>query len=450
MKLKIAFFLISIVWNFVSCAKSSSMTVKSIAAQQQKMPLLIGVIGQDNQELESFAHFAKIILDRKNQKTSGFMVTVQSFEKIPSKKNIKQLATDGIPLTVFITSNADGHLEWRMYDTRYASMVRGQRFAHQNMPIKNRAEHLADQLWPVLTGQEGFFTSRIAFCKEVQQSDQKPQKRIGQKHISVVTPYADPAQENYSELIDNLIVQGRSFAPRWNKDSNNPLLLYSEATLANVRLMSVNMHKQRRVVSNFEGLNILPSFSSDGNKVVYCLSRNGKSHLYLYEYDKDTEKPLLKKITNNAGNNISPTLRDNGDIIFCSDFQGKSPQICYYHAFTQQVDVLTSDGYCACPNFCEKNGKVAYCKFINGVMQLCSYDVKTRNHEQITFDRGNKEECSWSPCGNYLAFVVDNGSSSRIAVLNVLTHEKSFITSTRDRCTYPSWSPNYGVPLIVS
>ena len=429
--------------NYAFLTGTSTVTIKN-ANKTQKMPLLIATIGQDNNQLEGFADYLKLILDRKNQNTSGFLVTVKSLKKIPSKREFKIFFKEKFPLVVLMTYAKEGQVEWRMYDTQHASMVAGKRFAHNNLPACAQAEHLADQIWPVLTGQEGFFTTRIAFCKEV------PDGKRVKKNISLVAPYADPLTTIYKELRTDLVNQGNTFAPRWNKEANNPLVLYSQSTLSNVRLMSVDMHKNSRVVSNFKGLNILPSFSGDGKKVVYCLSRNGKSQLYLYEFDAQLGKPVLNQITFNKGNNICPTLRDNGDIVFCSDFKARTPQVCYYHAFTKQVDVLTTDGYSACPTFCEKSGKIAYSKFIDGVMQLCTYDLKSRCITQITFDRGNKEECTWSPCGNYLAFVVDSGSVTRIALLNLITQERSFLTASNERCSYPCWSPNYAVPLIIS
>jgi Tol biopolymer transport system component len=324
-------------------------------------------------------------------------------------------------------------------------MIKGKRFSVAHMDAQNQAEYLADKLWPLLTGQEGIFATRIVFCKEVMTEE----KKIA-KNICLTPPYAFPNENSYQLITKNLIEKGRVFAPRWNRDTENPLVLFSESTLSNVRLVSVNLQKQRSIVSNFEGLNILPSFSCDGKRVIYCLSRNGKSQLYLYEFDKESDQPILREITNNNGNNISPTLCENGDIVFCSDFQSKGPQICYYHAFTEQIEVLTSGGYCACPTFCEKNGKIAYSKYVDGILQIFIYDTKTRQHAQITTDKGNKEECTWSPCGNYLAFAVDYGSACRIAVLNLITNERSFITGEKERCMYPCWSPRYAAPLVVA
>ena len=80
-------------------------------------------------------------------------------------------------------------------------------------------------------------------------------------------------------------------------------------------------------------------------------------------------------------------------------------------------------------------------------MQLCAYDIGSGKSEQITFDAGDKDECSWSSCGNYLIYSVSRGYSSRIAALNVLSHEVHWITKEHEVCTYPAVSPVYGATM---
>jgi Tol biopolymer transport system component len=91
-------------------------------------------------------------------------------------------------------------------------------------------------------------------------------------------------------------------------------------------------------------------------------------------------------------------------------------------------------------HFSEKNNKIAYCKLVGNTMQIFTYDLSTKQHKQVTFNPGNKDECCWSPCGNYVTFSIDNGKSSRIAIFNCITNEQIFLTGENQRCSYPSWS----------
>lgn len=395
--------------------------------RQEKMKLML-ILLDATEELRTIAQIVQEDLMCSSQKLSGFAVTIQELSKIPSKRGIKQFFSDGFSVIIFLSLHGKNGIELRLYDTSQAVMQAGKYIGLQKT-VKGTAHAIADQLWLLLTGQEGIFSTKIAYCKGKKEQGQ------GLKDIYIHAP---------SEQESRLLVQGgKPLAPRWNNDDDNPLLLYSEVTPVNIRLMSVNMRGKRSILSNFDGLTMVPYFSLDGQKVVYCASYKGNSQVYLYYYDQKVQKGITKQLTTNQGNNTSPNLRENGDVIFCSDFETNAPQIYYFTAQTGTVERITSGGYCACPSFSEKKGTIAYSKLVGHDMQVFLYYVATKQHKQLTFTRGNKEECSWSPCGNYLTYVVQEGVKSRIAILNMITQEQFFLTVENDLSSYPSWSPRY-------
>src|SRR5690606_11907377 len=162
----------------------------------------------------------------------------------------------------------------------------------------------------VLTSKKGFFSSRIAYCKEVTLKDRKKTRNI---YI------ADFDGTNQELLVDNL---GIMVAPRWNVDKKNPGIFYSEYTDRNVRLMSVDMKKNKKIASSLDGVNMLASCSPDGNAVIYSASK-GKGNCQLYYHTKDA----VRQFTCNNGNNVPAVFIDNNQVCFCSDAQTGSPQI---------------------------------------------------------------------------------------------------------------------------
>ena len=52
-----------------------------------------------------------------------------------------------------------------------------------------------------------------------------------------------------------------ALAPRWNGKKLDPLILYSEYTPSNLRLMVSDLKGNKQVATSFDGLNMLPEFS---------------------------------------------------------------------------------------------------------------------------------------------------------------------------------------------
>lgn len=239
----------------------------------------------------------------------------------------------------------------------------------------------------------------------------------------------------------------------WHHDTSNPCLFCSEFTRFNVRLISANFQGRKKIVLNVPGTCVGISVAHDNNQAVYC--RSGS--LWRYQYNEQEQKGEHRVLIKNEGKNFTPTMLENGDIIFCSDSRkfkkdfpkARGPQICYYHAADGRTELLTQEGYCVGPSYCPRTKKVAYSKKVNGWMQLFVCDIKKRESKQITFDASNKIDCCFSPCGNYIVFCQQQGPSSRIALIHVAMKKKTYVTGALEFCTCPSWSPIYKtVPMV--
>lgn len=402
--------------------ESPTFTVQ--AQKRSKTRLLLGIVGQISQETKDIIDVIKKDLEFTGQ----FDVAIRAFEQLSAKNDVEMLAKENYSLAVFFNDvKKSTDIEWRVYYTNESSMLKGSKYARRGNCMRGWAHNIADSVWQVLTNQEGFFSTKIAYCKDIHQ----PRKR---KVTHVVV--ADYDGSNEQVLVAHATV---NVAPRWNNDIQNPLVFYSEYTNSNVRLIAVNMDKKRKVASNYDGVNMCASFAPDGKHVIYCASK-GKGTCQLYYYEKGN----LKKLTDNNGNNVSPTFSEDGKkIFFCSDYQTGQPQIYCFDIDKNELKRITDSGYCASPNYCSKNHCLAYSKIIQGVMQLFVYDTVKDEHRQLTTDAGHKEECSWSPCGNWLLFSVEHKNKSRIAMLNVPSNERKYLTSAKNVCSYPAWSPVY-------
>jgi TolB protein len=414
------------------------------ARQFKKMSILIGLLKADKDATVVSEQVKKDL-----EFTGQFSVDIETVDALSSKNQVRQWFEKGYPLVVYLQPSSSGY-EWHLYDTTTANMINGKKVAKLGSSKRGWAHALADELWPALTGTPGFFSTKVVYGKEVCRRGRNCKKYI---YIRDATDTEGGSEEL---LVASPTI---SVSPRWNRDLQNPMVLYSEYTKTNVRLIAVNMKGKRKVVSDFEGVNMQVSYSPEGKEVVYCLSRaphashrpHLTSQLYHYFFDPYSQQACFKRLTSNAGNNFAPCWGPDNTLFFASDAsKNGQPNICWYDFKNKKTAWLTQDGYATSPSYNPSSNKLVYTKMVNKIMQLFEFDVTTQQHRQLTSDPSNKDDCSWSPCGNLISYSAEVKGKSRLAVFNLLTKEQLFITSEGEDCSYPSWSPKYAqMPVIA-
>jgi len=402
----------------------TSHAVEVGARQTKKMGITIAQIGAESPLMKELAHTVKNDLAFTGQ----FELQIVQIDRIKKIHQVQSYAQYG-PLMVALQEKSGKYVaEWRLYDTRTGKMIVGRHLAKSGKVARQWGHALANSLITELTKNDGPFCSKIVYCKEYPKQEK-----------------TDICIADYDGQHEHRIVSLNSFAigPRWNADIKSPLIMYSEYTPLNVRLMMTDLKGNKSVATSFEGLNMLPAFSLDGAEAIVCLSAGGSSQLYRYAHDERAKKSRYTRLTKNDGNNLSPSIMENGNILFCSDFQTRSPQIYIMDRYGDNICCITTGGFCTSPSYSQKSGKITYSKIVEGYSQLMVYDISNKKTIQLTSDPVHKTEASWSPCGNYLLFSADNTKTKRLAVESLLTKERIYITDGSFRYSYPSWSPSY-------
>lgn len=178
------------------------------ASAHAKVPLLIGIKGAYDHELKEVGR----LIEKDLTFTGQFAITVQNFDDTLTKSTIKTLFKKAYPIAVFLNYTDDTHtaIEWRVYDTMHAQMIAGKKYTKRGDIHIGWAHNIADTLWPVLTGQLGFFSTKIAYCKTIPNN-----KGTSMKHICI----AD-YDGSYEQVLVNTPTV--NIMPRWNKDTHKP------------------------------------------------------------------------------------------------------------------------------------------------------------------------------------------------------------------------------------
>jgi len=417
--------------------------VESLAKQHEATKCLMLCIG-NNEQLSQAAKIIQYDLEFSDQ----LKVDLKRSDKELGDRELEKLVEKDVPLCIYLkheknakTKNKELHVQVK--NVIFGDIVLDRWFSLSKKHKAYSVHKASDAIFPVLTNTKGPMLSSLAYCE----LDFKT------KNKSVIV-------SDYAGFKKKVVVAPTTInvAPCWHSQKI-PMLFYSRFTSRNCELISLNLEKKyRSTVCSYDGLNLQPSFSLDGVKAALCLSGGGNSEVYLYDQRlcNHLGKRVFKQLTFNKGNNSSPSLLPDGNLVFCSDYQSNLvPQIYHMNTTTKKVKRLTKGSYSAAPTYCSKTNSIIYTKLVKGfknnkvhnVFQLFSLclDKENPQEQQLTFNDGDKLEPTASDCGNYIAFsyyFVDkkvNKMSQQIASLNINSGRIRVLTSGREPKSFPAW-----------
>lgn len=217
-----------------------------------------------------------------------------------------------------ITQEGDGRLraEFRLWDTYAGQQMSGQQFYTQPENWRRVAHIIADAIYERITGEKGYFDTRIVFVAESgTKTDRKRQLAI-----------MDQDGENVRMLTNtaNLVL-----TPRFSPNRQEVTYMSFEGNQPRVYLLQLETG-QREVVGNFPGMTFSPRFSPDGQRVIMSLQQDANSNIYTM----DLRSRTTTRLTSTAAIDTSPSYAPDGRrIVFESDRGGR-----------QQLYVMNSDG----------------------------------------------------------------------------------------------------------
>ena len=282
-----------------------------------------------------------------------------------------------------VARGPDGRLktEFRLWDVSTGQQATGHQYVTDPNNARRVAHIVSDAIFSRITGEKGFFDSRVVFVDE---SGPK-ERRI--KRLSIM----DQDGGNVRNLTrgDELVV-----TPRFSPSSQD--VTYMAFGQGDPRVNILNIETgQREVVGNFPGMTFSPRFSPDGQKIIMSLSQGSASNLFTM----DLRSRTTTRLTDTAGIDTSPSFSPDGSqIVFESDRGG-----------TQQVYVMGAAG---------------------GSAKRISYGEAARYSTPV-----------WSPKGDYIAFTRQKGGAFGIGVMKPDGSGERIITEGYHN-EAPTFAPN--------
>ena len=384
---------------------------------------------------DTMREYAKIIA-RDLEFTDQIKVIFRQSKALLRDDQFDKLFAHGTPLCIEVYRRTDEQIGLRVSETASHEII-----LHKQIPLRQEhlvrdAHALADIVIRRLTNHPSITLTSLAYCSQ----------RTSTKKTIHVSDYAG-FQENEVVANDDLNV-----APRWH--ATLPILFYSRFVTASGQLRTRDLRTGvDQVICPYEGLNMQPACSPDGKRIVICMSgKHGNAELYLYDQQLCQEKRhrFFVKLTSNGGNNSSPCYLPHGDIVFCSDFETRLPQLYYLDMGTKEVSRLTSGGrgYCAAPSYSAVQNSLVYTRYDHstGYFQLFELALADRRERRLTNSIGDKLDPSWSPCGRYVACVLDRFDYQtkrkipQIALFNRASKKLHVVTKGEKYKSFPVWA----------
>ena len=249
---------------------------------------------------------------------SAHVGKVTSFDAPIAYADWKAINTQAL-ITGAVTASGDRIVvKFRLFDIYSGQqMGEGLQFAGTPQSWRRMAHKVADAVYSRITGEGGYFDSRVVFVAESGPKNERA-KRLG------VMDY-DGANVQYLTDSRSLVL-----APRFSPTGDRILYTSYQSGFPKIYLMDV-ASVQARALGDVPGtMTFAPRFAPNGRTVVFSLEQGGNSDLYTV----DTSGGALSRLTNAPSIETAPDYSpDGGSIVFESDRSG-----------TQQIYIMAAGG----------------------------------------------------------------------------------------------------------
>jgi TolB protein len=291
------------------------------------------------------------------------------------------------------------------------------------------AHIISDEIYKRLTGEDGYFDSRIVYVAE----SGSVMARV--KRLAIMDQ--DGANSRYLTDGASLVL-----TPRFSPTRQMITYMSYEGGTPRVYLYDLNTGR-RNVLGDFPGMTFAPRFVPDGNRLVMSLATNGNSDIYTY----DLSSRQKRRLTDNSGIDTAPSFSpDARQIVFESD-RGGTQQLYVMDANGGPAQRITfGQGRYGNPVWSPRGDLIAFTRIYQGKFYIGVIRPDGSGERLIT-NAYHVEGPSWSPNGRVLTYfkekpVGSNGDQrqARVYTIDITGYNERMLATPQDGSD-PAWSP---------
>jgi TolB protein len=424
---------------FVQHSAKAELQVDVTQGKLEPVPIAVTTFHADRPELVSIARRLPEVITANLERTGLFKaLNPRSFIQTTGS-----IAQDGprfgewrsinaealVTGTVSALDNGRTRVEFRLWDVFSEKQLSGVAYTTTNDNWRRISHIISDVVYERLTGEEGYFDSRIVYI-----SEQGPQNaRV--KRLAIMDQ--DGANHHYLTDGSALVLTPR-FSP--NKQRIAYMAYYNRKP--RVYIYDINTGRQE-VLGNFPNMTFAPRFSPDGNKVIMSMSKNGNSEIYTM----DLQSRRIEKLTNHSAIDTAPSYSPDGKYVVFESDRGGSQQLYVMKADGSDAHRITfGNGRYGTPVWSPRGDLIAFTRLYRGKFYIGVIRPDGSGERLIT-SAFHVEGPTWSPNGRVLAYFKETptgpggqGRRARLYTIDLTGYNERLVPTPKD-ASDPAWSP---------
>jgi TolB protein len=358
---------------------------------------------------------------------ASFLEQIRDINAVPRFGDWRSVQADALVVGRVVNAG-DGRVgaEFRLWDVASGKQLAGQRFSTSAQNWRRIAHMIADSVYERLTGEKGYFDTRIVFVDETGPA----QNRV--KRLAIM----DQDGANV-----RLLTQGKELVLTPRFSPTNQEITYMSYTSDQPKVFIMNLETGRReLVGDFPGMTFAPRFSPDGQRVVMSLGTpDGRSSIY----EMDLRTRQSRRLTESNGIDTSPSYSPDGrQIVFESDRDGAQRLYVMNADGSGAHPISQGGGSYSTPVWSPRGDYIAFTEqtggqFLIGVMK------PDGSGERVLTEGFHNEGPTWAPNGRVLMFWRDSQSTNggpKIYSVDITGFNERQVT-TPSFASDPAWSP---------
>jgi TolB protein len=356
---------------------------------------------------------------------AAFLEKIASVDNVPHFPDWRTINAQAL-VTGRVTRQTDGRLkaEFRLWDVLAGQQLAGQQYFTTPDNWRRIAHIISDAIYERLTGEKGYFDTRIVFVDETGPKE----RRI--KRLTIMDQ--DGANVRYLTRGDELVL-----TPRFSPSTQE--ITYMAYGQGDPRVYLLNIETgQREIVGNFPGMSFSPRFSPDGQSVIMSLQQGANSNIFVM----DLRSKATTRLTDTQAIDTAPSYAPDGSQICFESDRGGHPQIYIMAAAGGPAQRISfGDGIYSTPVWSPRGDYIAFTKqsadtFAIGVMK------PDGSGERILTEGFHNEGPTFAPNGRVIMYFSDTVGSPGPSLFTIdITGRNQQRVPTPSFASDPAWSP---------